>query len=529
MPILEDARNSFTVWRAISRLNSPVADERLRAMKTLREIGSNARWQLRIAAKNKLRTNSQLGSALVLHWLEDPLGMEVLLFCLKERLPEESELAQILEYAFIAIGSPAAVEALLGVWRSLVDTNKNAVVRTTICRVWVKLGDPVVLEALVSDATRFPMLFETTVPSFGVSALPCLEKMSVSANPQVRMIAIRTLREILIEKTVPILVKMLEDPDLAIRSEAPRAIVKVGWDTGRIREHAVREITKALANGYSSVPAIRFVLEINPPELLTILLTHIQNWADTQPARSQSDAALILTLQTLEGSMMLPFQFIPAIIQLLPKLKSQEEISTAIRALGRHGTMQTIKPTLLTCLSSPIASVREEVATILARDGDNFGTVFLHFLETCKPQSSLMSRLSVALQGGPESGQAANQALQQMSTWFTRLSKEAADRLNLAPSGVKRPDDDPLLSNPRLSEHLRVLLVVSMKKLRSDTNSRDTEESIASCVTALRGIARLEPSISRKLRVELIVALSCQKRLINQYSGKDTGDSRLSD
>ena len=510
MAILKEAQNNVLVWQAISRLNSPMGEIRRQAMISLRELGSTAQWQLRIAAQNRRMPNSQIGAAVVLHWLGDEKGMQTLVSCLQSRLPDEPELGPILEYAFVTIGSPDADMALIKVWDELPQWDRRTEIRTAICRVWAKLVNPVVLNTLVSSAIRFPALFEATVPAFGAQAAPFLERMALSPDVQTRMIAMRTLKEIPSERSFAAIVPLLEDPDPWIRSEAPEALARSGSSFTLIRE-----LAKAISRGFATPSAVRIVLTANPPELLPILLSQIESWEPPKSPGDLTDSALVISLQSLENAMMLPFQFITALISLLPKLNSPKVVIGVSKVLGRHGTAQAVRPALLPQLSSPFAPVRTEVAIILERYGDNFGVEFLRFIETCKPQESLLARLGSVIQGGQDSGQAATLVVQQFTGWFNRVSREAADRLNLAPAEVKR--QDPILLNPRLPEHLRLLIVSSLNRLQSDKNAEDAEEAIMSCVTSLRAIMRLEQSAGRNLRSELLAALKCFKLLQSRH------------
>lgn len=217
MAILKRAYNSVMVWQAISKLNSPLASIRLEAMTTLRGCKEESLWPLKIACQNKNQPNSQIGAAIVLHWLGEEKGMQTLLAALKTDLPERPELAPLMEYAFLTINPQDAVSVLQKFWNEIPEWDTRTEVRSCICRVWVRIKNPVVLDNLAAQAIRFPLLFESAVAAFGASALPMLERLSRDPNSQLRSLSIRVLKQIPLARSFEALTPLLEDPIPSIR------------------------------------------------------------------------------------------------------------------------------------------------------------------------------------------------------------------------------------------------------------------------------------------------------------------------
>ena len=506
MAILKRAYNNVIVWQAISRLNSPLASIRQAAMTTLRGCAEESIWPLKIACRNRNQPNSQMGAAIVLYWLGEESGMQTLLSVLKTGLTERPELAPIIEYAFLAIDPKDAVPVLQKVWNEIPEWDTRTEVRSCICRVWTRIKNPVVLENLAAQAIRFPALFESTAAAFGASALPALERLSQDQNSQLRSLSIRALKQIPLPQSFVTLSLLLEDPIPSIRSEIPEALLMTGGSAA-----TVRELSRAISKGFATSAAMKVLLNINPPELLPIIFSLIEAWKPSASPSERSEMALALGLSALENSMMLPHQFVPAITDLITQSSPAKVTIGVAKVFRRHGLAEPAKQVLTLHLSSPRARVREEIAALLDKNGDKFGEEFLLFLETCRPQESLINRLNAVLKAGPDSAQAASQVVKQVTNWFTRVSKEAAGRLNLAPAELIVPN--PILSNPRLPEHLRLLLRGSLTQLEADFTVEDAGDSITSCVTALRGLGKLNSKFARIARKEVVAALHSRKIL----------------
>ena len=506
MAILKRAYDNVIVWQAISKLNSPLASIRLEAMNTLRSCKEESLWPLKIACQNRNQPNSQIGAAIVLHWLGDEKGMQTLLAALKTDLPERLELQPLMEYAFLTINPQDAVSVLQKVWNEIPGWDTRTEVRSCICRVWVRIKNPVVLDDLAAQAIRFPLLFESSAAAFGASALPMLERMSRDPSSQLRSLSIRVLKQIPLARSFEALTPLLEDPIPSVRSDIPEALMMTGGAAA-----TVCELSKAISKGYATASGMKLLLQINPTELLPIIFSLIETWKPSASVSDRSETALVYGLSALENSMTLPHQFVPPLVELVSQSNSTKVTVAISKVFRRHGLAEPAKSALTLQLSSPRQRVREEIAALLHKNGDRFGEEFILFLETCRPQESLVNRLHVVLRADPDSAQAASQLVKQVTNWFSKVSKEAAGRLNLAPAAMMKPD--PILSNPRLLEHLRLLLKASLAQLEEDFTVEDAGESITSCVTALRGLGKLSPGFAKLARKEIVAALHSRKSL----------------
>lgn len=193
MGVIGSALLQARIWNSFLRLGSSDPAERATAMSVLEEAGAASLPSLRLGTLQTSNPIKQFGAAVLLHRLEQPEGMDLLTEALRWRLEETPALAGPLEDAFVQIGSPDAVTALLEVWQELPDWTARQLALETICRVWARLQDSRVLPSLAERAERIPEAFEVTMRAFGVNAIPFLEQMLRDKNPMRRTLAIRTL------------------------------------------------------------------------------------------------------------------------------------------------------------------------------------------------------------------------------------------------------------------------------------------------------------------------------------------------
>jgi len=464
-------------------------------MEVLRCNAGPNHWCLRLAAHNTQMPRVQFAAAVVLHGLGDPAGMALLVDAVKWRLRAMPALANELEAAFIAIGSPDAVRALLEVWNALPDWGDHEPVRNVICRVWAALRDPAVLPTLANSAHLNTARFEDTAAAFGVSAIGSLRELSQSAEPRRRTAAIRTLQRIDSPESFAVLVPLLRDPFPSVRALVPGALAA----TGSV-ENTVSEITRALEAGFPSTEALDAVRAEDVGETVISLL---ERW--TPAAGDPTDARIATTAITLMLRRRTDSRRAAAVLCALLRHPQESEVAihamtaieTFVHLLG--GPSQEVTDCLAQQACSSSAQVRRKAAQVLWRFGDSFPLRVLEFLDASKPPDTLIAQLQLILRGGREAGLAANQAFQSVSRWWAGLTEETA-------TGPVTPSDAGIETDPRTAPMLRGMLSRSLQEPPAPT-IQGLEERAAFMVLVLHAIARLGPAAARQAWPELVATL----------------------
>ena len=505
MALVSAAIKQTIVLRSYAALGSRDEGERHRAMEAMRECGSSARWCLHLAARQTGQPRVQFAAAVVLHHLNDRQGLLTLTEALKWRLPSQPLLAPELEAAFIKIGSPDAVSALLTVWNMLPDWGDHEPIRASICRVWAALKNPVVLRPLAAAALLIPDRFEQTIPAFGEMAIPILREMARSPKVQTRRLSAQCLRHIPSANAFAALLPLLRDWDPSVRALIPPALERTGDQAA-----AVVEISKAVRTGYASITALETLDRVRPCDLAETLTAMFEVWSAGHDVRVESQL-LLMGLTGLARLVVDEQRLASALAKLLDELVEPgvaiamiQAIETLVRRSGCPGTEAS--ESILRQLMTPNTAIREQAALSLARIGDLFPASVLAFLEDCKPQDSFFSQLQSMLRGGRDAGQAATQAVQQVSKWWARLTSDsgpiAPGTVDFANLRMENPSNDG-----RLPELLRRMLASGMGPVKSHLSPAEIHERTTFAVLVLRALARLGMPAARCAYSEIVALL----------------------
>ncbi len=532
MGLLHDAFLQAQIWRAFLRLKSPRDSERTQAMQTLRDAGNASLTCLHYAVNRADTPRVQFAAAVVLHWLGQQQGMTTLQEAMLWRLPSSPDLAAELESAFLTIGSPDAVTALLDLWRRLPDWGDHDATMRIICRIWASLRDPRALEGLTSRALRIPELFLETVPAFGEMAVLPLERMLHEGSAPQRTLAVRTLGRIVSGRGFAVLTPILRDPDPDVRAVVPAALETTG---GALP--AANAISEAIRAGYSSREAVETLVRIAPPHYLETLLELVSGWDPRTASSSRhTHGAVLAALAALGNASWPDGRLISPLCALLNRRPSSDILTAVARVLTQIGPMGEIwdsltRDTLWPLLACADTEARSAVAEALARLGQPQGRQLIQFVEANRPQENLLRKLQSLLRGGQDAGQVATQAVQQVSQWVSRLSKETAVRLN--PTGIGGAEGGAVTpavvaEDTRLRELLRQLLANALDALAQAFRPEEAEERLALCVAAMRSLGRVGVPAALCARAELLRALSLVKYSW-VYENAGTGTFRKSE
>ncbi len=510
MGLLHDAFVQAQIWRAYLRLKSPNDNERMTAMLTLREAGSASLTCLRYAVRRAETPRVQFAAAVVLHWLGERQGMETLIEAVQWRLPGTPELAGELEVAFIAIGPPDAVTALLELWYQLPDWGDHDIAMRSICRVWAGLRDPRALEGLIARAHRIPTLFLETIPAFGEMAVRPLERMLHDDIVPRRILAVRALGRIVSGRSYAALLPMLRDPDPEVRTAVPVALETAG---GAIQ--AAVDIAEAMRAGFSTREAAETLVRIAPPYFHETLLELVAAWEPRAAQNSgHTPGAVLVALSALASAPWPNARLIPTLCALVERQPEPDILAAVVRVLAARGSSGDVwdglvRDTLWPLLACAETDARTEAANTLARLGQPLGRDLIQFLDSNRPQDSLLRKLQTLLRGGQDAGQVASQAVQQVTQWVSRFSKETAARLSPAGAGWLEGGLTPadIAADPRLRDLLRQLLGNALDALERATWPEETEDRLALCVAATRALGRLGAPAALCARAELLRAL----------------------
>ena len=515
MELWDSAVLQARLWNTGMQLGATDSVQRLRAIEALGRAGVAAvpclRFQLLIRMPR-----IQFAAAVALHRLDVPEGMATLLHALNHRLNASPDIVPLLEEAFLLVGSPAAAAALQSVWPTLaewqigVTAPPDTSVRVQmICRVWAGLQDPGVLDTLFAYSTRIPDLFPPTVAAFGQMAMRKLRAAARSSDPFQRRLVVRTLERIPGEPSFQALVPLLRDPDPSVRREVCRALTVVA--SPRATSDA---LVAAIQAGYSTEEAVHLLAATGGgghPLFYDTLLRLVERAGALYHTTHDTPAAVHVALDLLmQGPW--PAEALTSILCTLLERPAPTEVVTAgighLAALkGRCPSQEARAQSVLwNLLADFTPRVRTRAAQALANWGDPNGKRFLELLAECRPQGSLMEKLTTLLRGGPDASQAATQAVQQVQQWVTRVSREAVVRLS-TPAPVRNPIRTPVRQDARAPGLARRLLSTALRYLEGARAVEETEEALALSITAVRALRRLGVPDALPAQTELLRAL----------------------
>jgi HEAT repeat protein len=519
MALWNAAHTQVQIWSAYSRLNAPDSGDRLRAISTLCEIGPAALGCLRFASGPLRPARIQYAAAVAMHCLGDPTGLSILTNALRWVLPTHPELYTDLCWAFITIGVPDAVTALIEVYPKLPP--RNPITLNCIADVWGTLRDPRVLEILAAPGWPMPDLARDTIARFGELALRCLERMITEPIPRRRILAIRTLADIATPPCFSLIRPLLADPDPEVREIVPDALFIISPTS------AFQAIIDSIRAGHSTAAAVEAMLHHDhddaarwhvPPadSAFEALLALISRWEPAgQGASGDTRDAVLVALSALIDADADNDRLLPALCGLLTR-KPDRGITAGILRLfaNRVWPNDPNSAPVIAALSEhivhPDKEIRGEAANILLRFHDPLGRELNQWLDACWPQGSLLSRLHAILTGSPDAGQVASQTLLQMSQWFNKLSREAPYRAGADGTAGTSPGYDA-----RLPETVRQLLYRALTALEDATAPGEIEELLALCTATIRVLERFGVPVLLCAYDELLSALS----LVRPYTG----------
>ena len=525
------------VWKACRQLNAEDEAERWQAVEALQGYGDASIAALRFIIRRTSAPRSRIAAAVALHLLHDPVGMEILKQMLSggpairediegytlPRMPSE------LEAAFLRIGAPDAVTALIEAWDGIPKTARYSNVLAGICHIWAELRDPRALEPLTASAPQIPELFVSTVPAFGEMAVPPLERMSRHTFPQCRSIAVSTLKNIKTPRSFKALVPLLRDPVPEVRALVPEALQTING------LGASEAIKTAIDAGWSSGRAIKTLASLGCDSPLPFLAV-VERWrphplsppGDTEEAVIEAVDVLGQTMRRHEvmeaavgmyGHALRRNAVIQPLFALLQRKPGVELTTLLVRVIGERkpsgDPLDTeTRAALVPLLAHPLSQVRNAASHSLLQYGDPIGRQLAEWLEADLPRGSLLTKIHSVLRGGADAGQVATQAVEQVGKWFTRVSKEAAERKNIPSGAEASPKAASVPSyDPRLPELFRQLLGSTLAMLHYSTILEQIEELMATAVAAVRALEELEGSAGRCAVAELVRALHTVKYL----------------
>ncbi len=521
MELWDSAVQQARLWKTSLRLASLIPTEWQEAVEVLSGAGSAALPCLRFHLLRHSNPRVQFAAAVALHRMNIPEGIETLLSALTHRLEESSNLAPLLEEAFLAIGPPAATLALQAAWPTLPEWQKvatlppDASIRVQlICRVWARLQDPSALDTLLSYATRIPDLFPPTVAAFGQMAVRKLRDAAQSADPLQRFLVVRALERIPGVPSFQALIPMLRDPDPQVRTEVCHALANGG------RPQANSEaIAGAIQAGYSSATAVQMLAAIGHPRLYEILLQLVERAASLYHTSYDTPSAVLVALDLLVQTSTPPERRLDIVCKLLEHPIPREVVLAGITHIellkgSCPGSSARVQGVLWHLLADLAPEVRARAAQALFTCGDMNGKRFLELLAECRPQGSFIEKLTTLLRGGPDASQAATQAVQQVQQWVTRLSREAVVRLSSPTlSGGEAPVSS-VPQDPRVPALTRRLLSGALRYLASVQALEETEETLALSITAIRALRKLGVPDALAAQPELLRAFQTCKQLM---------------
>jgi HEAT repeat protein len=263
---------------------------------------------------------------------------------------------------------------------------------------------------------------------------------------------------------------------------------------------AVQAIIASIHTGYSTAAAVETMLhhastleEVEMDPVVEALLALVSRWnPGTREPTGDTCEAVIAALRPLTSAALSNARLLPPLCALLGR-RPDHDVTAAVLHLfaARVWLDDRDAAPVIAALSEHIAhpdkEIRVEAANVLLRFNDSLGRELNQWLDACWPQGSLLSRLHAILTGSPEAGQVANQAIQQMSQWFNKLSREGADRLWAAGAASATASSG---YDVRLPDTVRQLLHNALTALESATAAGEIENLLALCTAAIRVLER---------------------------------------
>jgi hypothetical protein len=523
MALLQAAHTQVQIWSAYTRLNTEDIEERRRALNALVAAGPAALTCLRFASGPLRPPRVQYAAAVGLHRLGEREGLTLLCTALRWNLPARPEIQADLEAAFMSIGLPDAVTALLDLYPHL--PGRDPLLMGCLCNIWAALLDPRALDILTAPTWQLPDLFRAAVPRFGHLALGPLERMTREPEASRRLLAVSALHHIPFARSLEVLRPLLYDPDPAVRDAVPPAMAAIDPIA------ATGIVARAVRDGYSSANAIQLIIR-HSSRIEELLLTLVARWDPQRPDLTHDTPEAVLAALPMLTSGLPDTMLFPPLCALLGRQPDTALTSAIVRLLNTRlrdsaDCAELVRDTLSARLTHPDKEVRREVGQALDRIGEPLGRRLNQWLDDCWPHENLISRLQMVLRGDVEAGQAATQAMQQVSQWFNRLSREAADRLTTGGS----PQGGAVAANvdPRLPDALRQTLGNGLLALRRETLPDRIEAAVALCIAAIRALERIGPQAAPCAYDELLAALHIVKyrrRLERETVWPATGQDR---
>ena len=502
MALLNVALTQLKIWSAYSKLSSADGELRMLAISALCDIGPAAIPCLRFATNPLRPPRTQYAAAVALHRLGEPAGMVALTDAVTWRLPGRPDLHGELKWAFLGVGAPTAVDALIDIL-PLLPPHDPAVLQFVV-NVWAGLRDPRALEIMASPQWPAHDLFVQAIPEFGDVAIPHLKRIARDPVAGTRLLAIRAMRRLENDSITDALSALLCDIDPLVRQEAASALYAAA------PTRALRAISSALLEGFSSRSAVD-VLTVNAPALYEPLLALIERWQPgVHDEQHDTRDAVVAALNHLSQWPSPSQSLARALWALLSRTPDPAMTAMILRmpALGMRiadlpfGRLRAVLTEHLTRVDG---EVRQEAANLLVSNGDFFGRDLIQRLADSWPRGSLMARLHAILRGGPDAGQAANQAVQQVSQWLTRLSRHAVVHLSAKSDDL---DDAPASSyDPRLPATLQGLLRNALGALRTCDDYSEMEELLSLTTAVIACMETLSSQDVATVHDELLQAL----------------------
>jgi len=301
-----------------------------------------------------------------------------------------------------------------------------------------------------------------------------------------RKVAVRALFHIRTANAFSALAPCLRDVDIEVRALIPDALERSGG-----RAAAVIEISSAVRAGFPSVNAILMLRDARPFDLSVTLTEMLENWSP-QLATGRIGDLIVLSLRSLLDTVIDVRRALMAVCRLIHCVNEPNVVLVVIEAIETLATRcRPPEPMAMEAiaglLTNSYAIVRRTAAASLERMGNPYPARVLEYLNSAKPQDNFFSQLQVILRGGRDAGQAASQAMQQVTRWIARITSDAPrgdlDPLNARFESVK--------TDPRLPTTLAHMLSAGVSRSSPAADENETEERARFIAAVLCGVATL--------------------------------------
>ncbi len=489
------ARHFKALWNA-SRLADAKANP-LAPMYALRDLGEVSIPHLRRYMAEKDKPEAQIRSAVVLHWLKQKEALPFLIDTLQYRAPEKN-LHTELNFAFVQIGVPDASMALADAWRRIPGLSDNSIPASHTVATLIELRDANVIPVMADGADKAPNLFCRLCEGLGPSAVPGLVQISNNQLPDIRITAISALERLGGEKALDTIAGLLRDNDYDVRDRAADAVMTLAGPVV-----ALNRISAAYKAGYLSRGAIRALTLLRPPDLPQLLVSVIDAY---QPDGS-TDATVCEAISATRSIGHPNFLVVETMCALVDRKPSSVVLSAAADLLASaapltdsedtdtpdapSGEMRTrVVSTLDGLLSCAETAPRSAASVALRAWGEPYGAAFCMVLEAGRPSESLFKNLQQTFANAQDMGAAVNDAVQHVTNWITRFSRETAEKY--VPTDSARRAEDWILEDERVPMLLARLLQNCLELLTSPQTAVSTRDIAASAAAALKALGRLD-------------------------------------